>query len=416
MTAHNKQQSVAIIGAGVVGICSAIELQRAGFQVTLFDHNKPGSGASYGNAGFLARELINPLADNINLISAVKMWLNPNSPLCIPPSQLLRLTPWLARFMRQTTEQKIDESTKALQSINALSINACKKLLADIDGLHFLKKPGYLLVWKSRHRVQEAKNQLEMYKKNGVSCELIKSERIRELEPELNPNLSHALYFKDAYQVTEPYQLCLQLFSKFIERGGVFIQEEITSIKQKGDKVCLKAVEGLHFNTAVLCAGVWSKELLKDLGLQVPLEAERGYHVEFRHQGLQLKHLISSAEDRFFISPLATGVRVVGISELGGVKLAPIKRRFQLLIRHSAKLVPKLRSEERQGEWMGHRSTLPDSLPVIDKLPLCSNILLAFGHQHLGLTQAAITAELITQIANRKETAIDIKPFAINRF
>ena len=415
MSGHNKQ-TVAVVGAGVVGICSALELQRAGYQVTLFDKTPPGEGASYGNAGFLARQLISPLAENMSVFSAIKMWISPNSPLSLPPSQLINLATWLVRFMRQTSQKNIEVSRGAINSLNELSVGAWERLLNDIDGLHFLRKPGFLLLWKSKNTIEDVISQRDMMQRYGIKCELINSAKIRELEPELDQQLSHALYFEDAYQVSDPYKLCQALFSKFIERGGVFVNQEVVSISQKGETVCLKASKELVFHKIVICTGAWSKKLLRWLGLDIPLVAERGYHVDFEKNDLNIKHLIASAENRFFISPFDTLIRIVGISEMGGLRLGAIKSRFKLLKKHSSGVIPKLRSVKHKSLWMGHRSTLPDSLPIIDRHPQYPNILLAFGHQHLGLTQAAITAEILLQVIQNEEPCIDISPYSATRF
>jgi len=415
MSGHNKQ-TVAVVGAGVVGICSALELQRAGYQVTLFDKTPPGEGASYGNAGFLARQLISPLAENMSVFSAIKMWISPNSSLCLPPSQLINLATWLVRFMQQASKKNIESSKRAINALNELSVESWKRLLTDIDGLHFLHKPGYILLWKSKNKMQDAKNELDMMQHHGIKCKLINSEKIKKLEPELDENLSHALYFEDAYQVSDPYKLCQAIFSKFIERGGVFAQQEVVSIKQQDDTICLTTSKKMLFDKVVICAGAWSKKLLNHLGLSVPLVAERGYHVDFQKNNLNLKHLIASAENRFFVSPLESSIRVVGISELGGLKLGVIKKRFNLLKKQSANIIPRLRSSEHGSLWMGHRPTLPDSLPVIDRHPNNENIMFAFGHQHLGLTQAAITAEILVNMVQNEKTPIDTKPYSVTRF
>ncbi|HIF88418.1 MAG TPA: FAD-binding oxidoreductase [Candidatus Thioglobus sp.] len=322
----------------------------------------------------------------------------------------------MLRFIRQTTKKNIESSRAAINALNELAIEAWRRLLTDIDGLHFLNKPGYLLLWKSNNKIQDAKNQLNMMQHFGIKCELINSGKIKKLEPELDEKLSHALYFEYAYQVSDPYKLCQALFSKFIERGGVFTQQKVTSIKQQGEKIRLTTSKQKLFDKVVICAGAWSGQLLNPLGVSVPLVVERGYHVDFEKNGLNLGHLIASAENRFFISPLESSIRVVGISELSGLKLGVIKKRFKLLKNQSASIIPKLRSSQHKSLWMGHRSTLPDSLPIIDRHPSHPNIMLAFGHQHLGLTQAAITAEILVQMMQNEKTSIDTKPYSATRF
>ena len=413
-----KPVTIGVVGAGVVGLCTALELQREGFQVTLIDKNEPGLGASFGNAGYLATELIDPLSTTKTLRSALSMWLNPHGPLSLPLAYFHRILPWLARFIGAAKPGKVTKGRLALASLNQASISAWQRCLKDIGAHEQLVKSGYLLVWESKNKLDEAKNHAAFLSDWGIQTELVQDKRLVELEPNLAASVSHALFFPDAYRVTDPYHLCEMLFATFMARGGHFIKQAVSELIPQTKGVLLKTAEDhFSFDKTVICAGAWSKSLLQDVGLNVPLEAERGYHLIFKQESMPLNHPIGSAERKFVMTPLETGLRAVGMTELGGLKLKPFKQRFAVLAHHSRKILPQLNNKNiEMDEWMGFRPTLPDSLPVIDQHPTLHDLYFAFGNQHLGLTQAAISAELVSQLMLDIQPKINCEPFSVKRF
>lgn len=413
-----KPVTIGVVGAGVVGLCTALELQREGFQVTLIDKNEPGLGASFGNAGYLATELIDPLSTTKTLRSALSMWLNPHGPLSLPLGYFHRILPWLVKFITAAHPSTSAKGRLALSALNQASIPAWKKCLLDIGASGQLVKSGYLLVWESQNKLEQAKQHALYLKAWGIQTELVQGERLKKLEPALSSTINHALYFPNAYRVQDPHLLCEVLFSAFLSRQGSFIKEAVKDI-QPGDKSnkLITQDASYSFDKLVICTGAWSKSLLQKVGLNIPLEAERGYHLTFKNNPFKLNHPIGSAERRFVMSPLHSGLRAVGMTELGGLKLKPFKRRFLSLRYHSQKLIPRLKSTKiKTSDWMGFRPTMPDSLPVIDKHPEYESIFFAFGNQHLGLTQAATSAELLTAIVTQKTPKINCDAFKVTRF
>ncbi|WP_290698316.1 FAD-binding oxidoreductase [Amphritea sp.] len=424
--------SLGVIGSGIIGLCTALEAQRNGYRVTLFDRDEPGLGASFGNAGFLATELIEPLSTPKTLRSALTLWLNPNGPLSLPLQYLINIAPWLVKFIKAAKPESLASSRHGLIQLNQNSIGAWQRCLDDIGASEQIVKSGYLLVWESSSKLDEALKQQRWLSENGIVTELVQGERLVELEPALKETVSHALHFPEACRVREPYELCKLLFSSFMARGGTFIQEEVKQITPGTGQSSLKAgskiesqievktgteTEPYSFEKVIVCAGAWSKKLLEGVGLHVPLEAERGYHLTIPEAGVMLNHSIGSAERKFVMGPLDSGLRVVGITQLGGLKLGPFKHCFNILRHNSYKLLPELNNPSLNiTEWMGHRPTLPDSLPVIDRHPQCPQLLFSFGNQHLGLTHAALAAELVIQLMQNSTTKMDLSPYRVNRF
>ncbi|HHF3075727.1 TPA: NAD(P)/FAD-dependent oxidoreductase [Vibrio diabolicus] len=420
-TPFNDKPTVAVVGAGVVGLCTALEAQRHGFQVTLFDKGLPGEGASFGNAGYLATELIDPLATKKTLAAAPRMWMDPKGPLALPWKYLPQALPWLARFVRSASSARVEASRQALSHLNQAAVPAWQRCLADIGAEEYLVPSGYLLVWESENKLDEAKTHAAYLAQWDIESVLLQGAQLREKEPELAETVSHALFFPNACRVKDPYLLSKQLFAVFQARGGCFEQTEVSEILPQENAVgVVTATSQNRFEHVVLCTGAWGKPLLEQAGISVPLEAERGYHLTIETADMEtppLQHPIGSAERKFVMSPLASGLRVVGITEIGGLRLPEFARRFNVLRHHSRQLLPRLNNPAlKVSEWMGHRPTLADSLPVIDQHPRHPRLLFAFGSQHLGLTQAAISAELVISLLRQVEPEFDVKPYRVDRF
>ncbi|MCS0028211.1 NAD(P)/FAD-dependent oxidoreductase [Vibrio alginolyticus] len=420
-TPFNDKPTVAVVGAGVVGLCTALEAQRHGFQVTLFDKGLPGEGASFGNAGYLATELIDPLATKKTLAAAPRMWMDPKGPLALPWKYLPQALPWLARFVRSASSARVEVSRQALSHLNQAAVPAWQRCLADIGAEEYLVPSGYLLVWESENKLDEAKTHAAYLAQWDIESVLLQGAQLREKEPELAETVSHALFFPNACRVKDPYLLSKQLFAVFQARGGGFEQTEVSEILPQENAVgVVTATSQNKFEHVVLCTGAWGKPLLEQTGISVPLEAERGYHLTIEIADMEtppLQHPIGSAERKFVMSPLASGLRVVGITEIGGLRLPEFARRFNVLRHHSRQLLPRLNNPAlKVSEWMGHRPTLADSLPVIDQHPRHPRLLFAFGNQHLGLTQAAISAELVISLLRQVEPEFDVKPYRVDRF
>ena len=409
----------AVVGAGVVGLCVALEAQRQGYQVTLLDGNEPGRAASFGNAGYLATEVIEPLATPATVRNAPKLWLNPDGPVCIPFKYLVKALPWYAKFLKASSVQQAALGTQAISALNQCSQPAWQRTLADIGHAHLLIKAGNLVVWEDDRQKVAAHQLASKLQQHNVPCEVVEGQRLAELEPELSMQLSHAVYIPEIYRLSDPYEVCQALLQAFKERGGHFINEKVMSL-QAATQLIEVHIPGHHhkFDHVSLCAGAWTQTLLEQVGINVPLEAERGYHLTYPKDQARIRHTILSADRRFVMSPLNSGLRVVGMSEIGGTELPPIEKRFSVLRKHTKALLPKLFTPEeaQASEWMGHRPTLPDSLPIIDQHPRFPCLSFAFGHQHLGVTQAAITAELLLQKVAKRPTSVALRPYRVDRF
>lgn len=409
---------IAVVGAGVVGMTTALALQRQGYRISVYDPREPGLGASYGNAGFLATELIDPLSTPAMLRKAPRLWLDPHGAVALPLRYLPRLAPWLVRFIAAARPAQVTKGRQALAALNDAAVAAWRRCLADIGAEEELVASGYLLVWESPNGMAQTRAHAEHLGQWGIDAQLLSAAEIREREPGLTNELSHGLYFPGAHQVCDPHALVRRLAEAFVARDGTIRQARVERLEPQGEGVCLHTDQGpVMAGQAVVAAGAWSHQLAAGLGLSIPLETERGYHLTLPARGKTLRQPVGSAERRCVMTPMSCGLRVVGFTELGGLSLPPVRHRYASLRHHAETLLHDPAGFDATAEeWMGFRPTLPDSLPVIDTHPDYPVVHFAFGHQHLGLTQAAITAELLAARMAGEAPALDLAPYRVTRF
>lgn len=416
-TSRSVNQNVAVIGAGVIGIATAIQLQQCGYQVTLLDKQGISEGCSKGNAGHFATEQIFPLAQASLLPQLPKMLLNPKGALRISPSYLFKALPWFMRFLANMRPRIFKQNKEALKKLNCAAINAWQRLTqaSNSEGLFHLN--GSLLTFESDSR-KNALTTLEHYKNEGVNVTLLERNELDELQPGLHQNITHALYFTDVGHTCSPYQLNLALFEHAKSLGVSFKQVEVTSLFTTDSAVTINTNhDDLVFDALVMCTGAHSKSLCKQLGYNAPLDTERGYHYMVSSENMPTMPVVSF-EKKFILTPMQEGLRLAGTVEFAGLSKAPTYRRADMLKKLGESIWPNMVDDhpEQDKKWMGFRPTLPDSLPVMGRAPKHNNVFFNLGHQHLGLTLAAICAELIACDVQGVKPLIDLTPYSIARF
>ncbi|AZZ92691.1 FAD-dependent oxidoreductase [Hahella sp. KA22] len=408
---------ITVLGGGIVGVCCALSLQQAGMKVSLIDGRGVGEGCSRGNAGHFATEQILPLATPGLLWKIPGMLMDPLGPVAIRWSYLPHIAPWLLRFMLNTREASYNRSGKALQALNAASLPAWRRLLAGTGEESQIRVNGSLLTFERNASFQSYQTTLDTLRTRGVKTQVLNGAQARDLEPGLGSTIKHGVFFPETGHTANPYHLTRTLGALFQTRGGTLLNRMVNSATPTTDGVLLHCDgDRIRVPKLVLAAGAWSKPLVKQLtGKSIPLDTERGYHLMLRNAGASLSIPVTSAERRFIMTPMSEGLRLAGTVEFGGLKQPANMRRATMLATHARALLPGL--DDAQGEtWMGFRPSLPDSLPVIDRVGERRQIILAFGHQHLGLTQAALTGELVRQLATDQTPTVDIQSLRLSRF
>jgi D-amino-acid dehydrogenase len=416
----NSAKNIAVIGAGIIGINCALELQSLGFQVTLIDKTGIGEGCSKANAGHFATEQVFPLAELSLLWQFPKLLLDPLGPVSLSASYLPKALPWLGQFMMNMLTSKRNKNSAALKTLNKNAIAYYQPLLKEAQAESLLTLKGSLLVFEKSSK-KTIKRQFNHYKNAGVAVLLLDRKQTLLLEPNLSERVQASLYFTDVGHSADPLAICTQLAKLAFKKGCLFQQNEVLHISHSTQGVSLTTTKEMQiFDQIVIASGAWSKQLLKPLGYHLPIEAERGYSLDLPpvEKQYQLSRPVASAERKFIMTPMKHGLRIAGTVEYAGLKQSANMKRANMLFKNAQQVltVTPLFNTGDEKKWMGHRPSLPDSLPVIGQAPQHKNIFLALGHQHLGLTQGAITGKLIGQLVTKQTTDINISPFCLSRF
>lgn len=391
---------IAVVGAGIVGACCAAELCERGYRVTVFDRGDPGrEGASRGNAGQLVPSLILPVAYPGIARDALKLLLDPYSPLSIPPRHMPRLLPWLARFLLASGAPAYRRGIESLARLNTRAMEATLDLYRRADLLSCLRQTGAVYLYESEASLAKARRDWAVKGSHGFAHEFIEPDGLHRMEPDLAAVFAGAVLEESLYHVTDPLAIVEGIFRYAVDRGAVFRRQQarIGGVSPAGVAVHVEDGTRNDFDGLVIAAGAWSRDLLRQIGDDAPLESERGYNVTIERPNVDIRHCLIFADRGFVATPLTPGLRIGGGVELAGLKAPPNPLRIQRIMEVARRLLPGL--DDHEGlTWMGHRPALPDSVPVIRRSGIHERIVYAFGHGHLGLTQGPLTGRMVADI------------------
>ena len=408
---------ITVLGAGIVGTCCALALQREGFQVTLIDRDTPGAGTSSGNAGMIQVSTPIPMATPGILRQVPSMLMDPKGALVIRWRYLPRLVPWLWRFFRQSSAKRMEANARAQMRLLDKVADAYRELIKAAGAEDMLRYKGMLFVYKSEADARAADWEMDLFRRNGAKVETLTTDELRQMEPALNRDYTHAYYLPDCFYTVDPKGLTERLAEAFAKMGGDIRQAAVTGIEMGAD-----GPTGLHTDAGtipvdrlVLAAGAFSKRFAKELGISVPLETARGYHLMVKNEELRLNGPVLEGKRHFAVTPMAGGLRLGGMLELASLDAAPNYDRAEMLLPLAQEMLPDMKCAETE-PWMGHRPAIPDSLPVIEQSRRYANTFFAFGHGQLGLTMGAITGLLIADLACGRDPRVDLTPYRSDRF
>ncbi|MCC3862421.1 FAD-binding oxidoreductase [Emcibacteraceae bacterium Y4] len=412
---NKNTKDCVVIGAGVIGVVTAFQLLKSGKKVTLIDKGEPAMECSYGNCALFATDEIFP-TPSLSIIPKIPgMLFNSESPLVIKPDYMLSFIPWGLRFLWACRPSKNKSGVEALKNLNKNALADWQDVMKSANADRFLRQNGNLHVFKTARGHEEGKELLESLNTHDIRARMVNAQELKEMVPDISDDQHGAVQFLDTGHSIEPHGLVRAVFDQFIADGGTFIKEQVHTLKKTETGVDISYGENtLHAEKLVIAAGYKSAELTAQLGYKVPLTAERGYHLMLpKHKNLE--YALTHHERHFVITPLENGLRLAGTAEFAKNSENPTMDRARMLTKFATELLPDL-SSEIESEWMGCRPTLPDYLPVIDQK---ENVFFAFGHSHLGLTQAASTANIIRDMVANKETETiktNNRSFSIDRF
>jgi len=412
-----RNQRVVVVGAGIVGVVSALYLLRDGNEVTLIDRDDPGEGCSFGNAGLLARSSFVPMANASTFKSVPKWLLDPGGPLSIRWSYLPKLLPWLFRYIRSGLFDDLDANARALHVLTDPCVDLYRRLADEAECGDLVRESDYLQVYRTEAAFHKAADDMNIRRKFGMRIDDIDATTIRELEPNLSAEYQYGYHIHDHAYVTDPGGLVKALAGLFCREGGILKKASVDDIKGGVSDTCqVITSEGvIECDKVVLAAGAFSARLTAKTGVKLPMDTERGYHITCPNPGPCLSRPVMEGDRKFLTTPMSMGLRFAGTVELGGLDAEPNPRRVDVLTRHAKRMIDGLDTKNAT-TWMGFRPTLPDSLPVIGLSPRHPNIVYAFGHQHLGLTCAPKTGHLVADLVAGRAPNIDITPYSAKRF
>ncbi|PHX37671.1 FAD-dependent oxidoreductase [Pseudomonas sp. NZIPFR-PS2] len=407
---------IVVVGAGIIGVACALQLARQGQQVWVVDQQEPGMGASYGNAGHLATEQVFPIADLSILKRLPGMLLDPMGPLRLDWKYLPHALPWFLRLLLNLRPASYQRTVAGIRTLNEGSLGAWQRLLHSIGHPQLLREDGSLLVFE-RANSRDTLNALQQrMQQQQVPVDFWSGDAIRQAAPQLSDNLQGGLFFPGTGHFLDPYHVVCELVHAAKASGVQFLKRQVLDGRVDAHGVSLSTDQGpLTARQVLIACGAHSARLTAALtGKKVPLDTERGYHLMLPHEHNRLPFAVTSLERKFIMTPMTHGLRLAGTVEFAGLDRPANMARAWQLHRLSKGLFREELSAEGATPWMGFRPSLPDSLPVIDRV--CDGkVLLAFGHQHLGLTQAAVTAEWVGALA-RTGQAPSVAPYRLDRF
>ncbi len=407
-----------VIGAGIIGLAIAMRLQQEGRQVTMIDRTGVAAEASRGNAGAFAFTDILPLASPGMLRKAPRWLLDPLGPLSIAPAYLPRITPWLFHFWRASCAERVKASTAAQAALMDLSMAETGTMLAAAGATDMLRSDGVLHLYESEAELAASQPGWQARADHGIAfTHLHGAQAIAELQPGLSPALVAATFLPAWKTIADPLLLTQTLANRVGALGGCLRRGEALALEPSagGIVVPLRDTRRIAAQQVVVAAGAWSHRLARTLGERIPLETERGYNTTLPVAAFDLKRQLTFGGHGFVVTPLACGVRVGGAVEFAGLDAPPNYERAAVLLAKAKRFMPGLATAGGT-QWMGFRPSLPDSLPAIGAAARDARVTYAFGHGHLGLTQAAATARLVADIMFARPSALDLTPFGPQRF
>lgn len=407
--------TVAVIGAGVVGLTTALQLLQRGYQVQLFEGESVAAGASSGNAGHFATEQVFPLAQASLLWSVPRFLINPLGPLAIRPRALWTERRFFWHYLASMWPARWRQSHQQLKTLCEASIAAWQHLLS-AEGLSALVvQQGNLLVFEGEDAIQQANAQQHHYQAGGVAVEFWDASAVQKQCAGISDTVRCALYFPQTGHCMSPLKLCQALAQAIERRGGIVHIARIDQLQPSADGVTIHGAESSwHVDEVVLCTGVHANELLKPLGLWVPMTAERGYHLQINSSAMP-PMAVASFNRKMIMTPMHGGLRLAGTVEFAGIDALPNWQRAKALRSHGEALWPSLRGGAEVSMWSGQRPTCADSLPVVGASGV-PGVWLNFGHQHLGLTLAAVTGLWLVEAMQGYNRVNSLEHLSINRF
>ncbi|MFK5979992.1 MAG: FAD-binding oxidoreductase [Rhizobiaceae bacterium] len=413
----SKQKTIAIIGAGIVGVSTAVWLVRNGHDVILIDKSGPGEGTSFGNGGVLASCSIVPVTTPGLLHTAPGMLFNPNKPLFLKWGYLPKLTPWLLKYLGHANAADASRIAAALAPLVGDSLADHQALSSGTGAEKWIYPSDYLYIYNNRSHFESDSFGWGLRRDHGFIWDELEGSQFTEYDPIFAKELGLAVRLRNHGRIADPGQYVKDL-ARYVEKcGGRIIKGTVDDVVLENNQVTGVRADGntINCDAVVLATGVWSKPLAKIFGLEIPLESERGYHLDLWEPSVTPRSPVMIASGKFVATPMEGRLRLAGIVEFGGLDANPSRKPIELLRRNARAALPGLTWKE-EVEWMGHRPATADSIPVIGELPHIKGAYMGFGHHHVGLTGGPKTGFLLAQMIAGRKLNTDMSVYSPSRF
>jgi len=415
MRASSRSVRVAVVGGGIIGVCSALQLANDGFEVVLYDPS-PGGGASFGNACQVAVSSCEPVSVP-GLWRKLPFWLSdPLGPVSVRWPDFPGLLPWLLNWGRSGRSDRVEMQSDGMQRLFSPGLEGYRNMLGTEEFDRLFRCVGSLFLLRTAPTGQPTKAD-KLRVRHGIPCEHLSAAEVLQFEPSLTPDARGGIYFPRNGHTIDPRDLLLTLLGRFDAAGGVHRAEQVLKVVSlPGGRLRVIGVFGTEdFDKAVICAGIDSRDLLKGLGLKVQMTAMRGYHLQIPEPNIMPRCPIADRERGCAVTPIRDALRVSGTVEFAAPKAPMSEQRAYVLAEKARQILPGLKTDDAS-VWMGNRPCLPDGLPIIDAAPGNSNIVLAFGHGHYGMTGAPVTAQAVGAFIRNEQPQVEMSPYRARRF
>jgi len=408
---------VVVIGAGIIGLACAWSALQDGARTTIIDPDFEGDRTSHGNAGVIAMADSTPISVP-GVWRKVPKWLvDPLGPLSLDWKHLPRALPWFMAFQQASRPDRFKAISDALAALHQRVYRDLLPMLSDVGAMNILYRRGALVVYETDAAFYADADEWRFKQRLGAKLQMMHADAVREMEPALADVFKHGVFQEACAHVGDPRDVVTRIRERVRALGATFERGKVAAVTgvEGGAAAIFDDGSRVSGRNVVVATGAWSATLAASVGDRVLLESERGYNTTLPDAAIHLSREVVFAERRFVATPLDVGLRIGGAAEFAGLRAPPNYQRSDALLALGKRFLPGLRAEGAV-QWMGHRPSTPDSLPVIGRSPKVPGVIYAFGHGHLGLTQSATTGALVADMIAGRTSDVPMAPYRIARF
>ncbi|KXF79471.1 amino acid dehydrogenase [Paramesorhizobium deserti] len=406
-----------ILGAGIVGVSTALHLQARGRSVCLVDRGEPGEGTSFGNAGLIERSSVIPYSFPREISKVAKYALNRSPAMRYDPLHLPKIAPWLFRYWRESSPERLAIAAKAMLPLVEASVTEHDFLVEQAGCADLIRERGWIETYRSQPAFEKAVAELNEIEPYGLRFEVLDKGKFRVLEPNLSDAVEGGIHWLDPKTVTDPAALVKAYAGLFEARQGKFARGNAASLRQDGNDWTVETADGpVSAKDVVVALGPQSSLVFQRLGYRIPLAIKRGHHMHYAmEEGTELGHSMVDAEAGYVLSPMARGIRLTTGIEFAAPAAPANTIQLDRAERFARQILP-LGKRLDEKPWLGLRPCLPDMRPVIGAAPRHDGLWFNFGHAHHGLTLGPASGRLLAELMTGEKPFVDPAAYSAARF